>query len=437
MNPAEAHRSSVARIALSAIVALVVLALVAMPEQAHAATFTTGSSSYKIVYKLNGGTQPKKQVKSIKKDKTVKVSKLKNPKRAGYTFAGWYKNKKLTKKATVLKGVKSAKKRRVYAKWNVVTYGIYYNANGGAVASSVPRTYTVKKRVALPLPVRAGYAFAGWYSDAGLTNRVSAIDVGSVGNKYLYAKWVKRFLIAHRGYHADVPQNSIAAFRAAKDKGFAYVETDVRFTQDGVAVLNHDLEIPVLANAKDGTTLNLDLPISVLTFEELQKILIDQDETGPNGENVATFADFVKECKALGLNPVIDLKEGTSTQIKSLAKTVESQGLQYRARWVSTSATLLSYVRAVTGKASLEYNTRSLTASKIDTALDFASNGSSVFFGMPKALATPANIARVNNAGLPVVIWTLADETAVGSYDSRAAGFFVNGLVADRVPDLV
>ena len=437
MNPMEARKNSTARIVLAIFTAIVALTIVAMPGQAHAATLAAGSSSYSIVYKLNGGKQAKKQVKKIKKGKTVKVKKLKSPTRKGYTFAGWYKNKKLTKKATVLKGVKSTKKRRVYAKWIPVVYNIYYNANGGTVSSLAPKTYTVKKRVALPLPTRAGYAFAGWYTNAGLTNRVPSIEAGSVGNKTLYAKWTKRFLIAHRGYHADVPQNSVAAFRAAKKKGFAYVESDVRFTQDGVAVLNHDVEIPVLANAKDGTSLNLDLPISVLTYAELQKILVDQAATGPDGENVATFEDFIKECKALGLNPVIDLKEGTSTQIKNLAKTVKSYGLQYRARWVSTSATLLSYVRTVTATASLEYNTRSLTASKIDTALDFASNGSSVFIGMPKALATSTNIARCNQAGLPVAIWTLSDEAKVKSYDSRAAGFFVNGLVGNRVPDMV
>ncbi len=46
--------------------------------------------------------------------------------------------------------------------------------------------------------------------------------------------------VAHRGLHgANVPENSLAAFTAAKEAGYA-VETDVRLTKDGALVLFHD-----------------------------------------------------------------------------------------------------------------------------------------------------------------------------------------------------
>lgn len=47
-------------------------------------------------------------------------------------------------------------------------------------------------------------------------------------------------VLAHRGYHAHVPENTLAAFAAAVDLGVHGIETDVRLTRDGVPVLFHD-----------------------------------------------------------------------------------------------------------------------------------------------------------------------------------------------------
>lgn len=47
-------------------------------------------------------------------------------------------------------------------------------------------------------------------------------------------------VLAHRGYHAHVPENTLAAFEAAAGLGVDGIETDVRLTRDGVPVLCHD-----------------------------------------------------------------------------------------------------------------------------------------------------------------------------------------------------
>ncbi|SEO80599.1 glycerophosphodiester phosphodiesterase [Nitrosovibrio sp. Nv6] len=47
-------------------------------------------------------------------------------------------------------------------------------------------------------------------------------------------------VIAHRGYHAAVPQNTMAAFQAAVMVGASGIETDVRISRDGLPILIHD-----------------------------------------------------------------------------------------------------------------------------------------------------------------------------------------------------
>ncbi|MCV7076494.1 glycerophosphodiester phosphodiesterase [Mycobacterium szulgai] len=50
-----------------------------------------------------------------------------------------------------------------------------------------------------------------------------------------------RIAMAHRGFTAfKVPMNSMAAFQEAVNLGLRYIETDVRGTRDGVAVILHD-----------------------------------------------------------------------------------------------------------------------------------------------------------------------------------------------------
>lgn len=47
-------------------------------------------------------------------------------------------------------------------------------------------------------------------------------------------------LLAHRGYHADAPENTMAAFEAAVKLGADGIETDVRLSADGKPVIMHD-----------------------------------------------------------------------------------------------------------------------------------------------------------------------------------------------------
>ena len=67
--------------------------------------------------------------------------------------------------------------------------------------------------------------------------------------------------VAHRGYSDAAPENTLIAYRMAKEKGFQYVECDVSLTSDKKTVLLHDDTINRTSN---GTG-----KITSLTYEQL------------------------------------------------------------------------------------------------------------------------------------------------------------------------
>lgn len=69
---------------------------------------------YTITYKLNGGKNNKKNPSTY--TITSKTITLQNPSKKGYTFKGWYSDKKCTKKVTSIKKG-STGQRTLYAKW--------------------------------------------------------------------------------------------------------------------------------------------------------------------------------------------------------------------------------------------------------------------------------------------------------------------------------
>lgn len=93
-------------------------------------------------------------------------------------------------------------------------------------------------------------------------------------------------LIAHRGYSADAPENTLAAFDLAIARGFLHIETDVQLTSDGVPVLFHDKELDRHTNGQGY--------LAETSYQEL--LQLDAGSWfGPqfSGQQVPTLADFL------------------------------------------------------------------------------------------------------------------------------------------------
>ncbi len=81
----------------------------------------------------------------------------------------------------------------LYAQWKPYTYKITFDANGGRLASTTWEVTNGKKygdHGELPKPVREGYLFAGWYTEAYGGELITADSVVSLyKNSRIYAHW--------------------------------------------------------------------------------------------------------------------------------------------------------------------------------------------------------------------------------------------------------
>jgi glycerophosphoryl diester phosphodiesterase len=100
---------------------------------------------------------------------------------------------------------------------------------------------------------------------------------------------VKVKALAHRGYSAKYPENTLSSFRAAYDLGFTHLELDVHLSKDGVPVLMHDLRIDRTTNGKGF--------VKDYTYEELKQFRVGDRETIPTLEEALRFAkDKMRVC---------------------------------------------------------------------------------------------------------------------------------------------
>jgi len=100
----------------------------------------------------------------------------------------------------------------------------------------------------------------------------------------------KFIVIAHRGDHVEVPENTIASFEHAIKNTVDYVEIDLRTTKDSVLVIMHDNTVDRMTNGKG--------KVSDLTFTQLARLsVIDKAKDSTKKYPVPTFEDVLKTCR--------------------------------------------------------------------------------------------------------------------------------------------
>lgn len=150
--------------------------------------------TYTIKYDLNEGTSA-----DAKKDDLVPEGTsvtLPTPTRTGYIFDGWYTEDsggvKVSKNATYTPDSSHAVNQIItlYAHWTANTYTVTFDPNGGTVTPTLESVTYDSAYGNLPIPVRIGYTFNGWYTGIEGGSKVeSTTTVKITSNQTLYAHW--------------------------------------------------------------------------------------------------------------------------------------------------------------------------------------------------------------------------------------------------------
>lgn len=224
------------------------------------------------------------------------------------------------------------------------------------------------------------------------------------------------YVVAHRGVHEGIPENTLAAYQKAIDIGADFVEIDLRETRDGKFVSVHNADL-------DDYTEDASGPVSGYTLAELQAFDIGS-RVGPEwaAERIPGFEDILELCRGrIGI--YLDMKQG---DVEKAAAIVREYGLTKEVLW---------YVGGAPLRKLKEY---------CPECVIMPDPGSERNLGRILEAVSPKVVASVwenmsatfaetcHAAGAKVIV----DDDGPGTWDTLL-GWGVDGIQTDHVADLI
>ena len=130
-----------------------------MPEGGATLYAKWGIKQYTITYNTNGGSAIN-ETNTLKRDYNSAIPKPSDPSKTGNTFKGWFTDSDCTTPCDFANG-KVTGDITLYAKWEVNTYTITFNTDGGTTVPAIEQLFGTS--ITKPNdPTKEGYTFAGW-----------------------------------------------------------------------------------------------------------------------------------------------------------------------------------------------------------------------------------------------------------------------------------
>jgi glycerophosphoryl diester phosphodiesterase len=123
----------------------------------------------------------------------------------------------------------------------------------------------------------------------------------------------KIYVIAHRGAHQGIPENSLPAYQKAIDLGCDFVEIDVRTTKDRKFVSVHNSTIDSYVQGQKGR-------VKEMTLAELKSLDIGE-KLGDEWKNtrIPTFEEILQLCKG-NIGIYLDLKDAPIPELMKIIR---------------------------------------------------------------------------------------------------------------------
>ena len=230
--------------------------------------------------------------------------------------------------------------------------------------------------------------------------------------------------VNHRGYSKTAPENTLPAYRLSKLQGFRFVETDIRFTSDGVPVLLHDESIDRTSNGHG--------KIQDMTLEEVRSFDFGNwKATTFKGTQIPTLEEFLSLCAEIGLSPHLELKAGTPKQVSQIIDLVEEYDLSNNVTYISFNLNLLKYVLERVPDASVGVLSNAVNESVIKKACSLSTNYNHIYIGASDYSETATSLCK--QAGLPLGVWVIDSKDKILKLPGYVSSVSSNYLHAGRV----
>ena len=264
--------------------------------------------TYTVTYNANGGENaPIVQTKTEGRSLTLSTQ---IPNRNGYTFKGWsiIQNSEVTYNpgGTFDRDMNTT----LYAVWQINTYTITYDLNGGTLLSQNPGSYTVETdTITLNNPSKEGYMFLGWTGSNGeIPQRTVKIEKGTTENKEYTAVYGEGNYRVNGTYYIDLEEainacenNVETTIEVLKNCDDLFKNNNIENKNIILNLGNNTLNLSKTINVKSGSSLKI---IGEGKIQNQSDVAISVEGTLIIGENDAT----------VGKTPII---EGTTFGIST------------------------------------------------------------------------------------------------------------------------
>ena len=234
-------------------------------------------------------------------------------------------------------------------------------------------------------------------------------------------------IIAHRGYSANAPENTLAAFGAAVEAGVEAVEFDVRTAACGTPVLFHD---PMLGRTTNGVG-----PLKRRPLGQL-KVLDAGSWFGPQfaGEPIPTLEESLAFLSGNVTQVYQDIKGYREMEdLDRMVEITRNVGMAEATVFLSSDWVILNRLRQVAPEIRRAYLTGE--PATLSNALDRAvvDDGSMMSVEIGLALDYPESIREAVDAEVELVTWTVDDPEQ--AEQARAAGIY--RITTNKVEELL
>ncbi|UQZ85515.1 Internalin-A precursor [Paenibacillus konkukensis] len=143
-------------------------------------------NNYAVSFNTGGGTEVPAQQVNYNGHASEPVTA---PTKEGYAFSGWYTDDAY---GTAFDFANTAIKGNttVYAKWTINSYTVSFNTAGGTEVPAQQVNYNGHASEPATAPTKAGYMFAGWYTDSNSNEPFHFTEQAITSNLTLSAKWI-------------------------------------------------------------------------------------------------------------------------------------------------------------------------------------------------------------------------------------------------------